>query len=214
MHQALAYIPLVRRHLEVSLELLFERRERPIANLGELFDGDILEHVVIDNLLEVATGNVHIAQQLTLQTTISVRDYQIEQLCEFYILGGLVVTEQLLAQVTVGIHKETLCCTPRRHRYVIARATSLTGVVVCEAHAIGYAQMREDMLQTCRCVVEHNLLKGTILLADILHVVMSNTHIEHLATAYRIAFVTIVYVLGAVQNIADSVARKGYRPDV
>ena len=61
VHQALAYIPLVRRHLEVSLELLFERRERPIANLGELFDGDVLEHVVIDNLLKVASGNIHIA---------------------------------------------------------------------------------------------------------------------------------------------------------
>ena len=51
----------MRRHLEVAFELLLERGERAVADTRELLDGDILEHMVVDYLFEVAACDIHIA---------------------------------------------------------------------------------------------------------------------------------------------------------
>ena len=62
LHQSLAYEPAVRRHKEVAFELLLERRKRAIALLGQPLDGDVVEDVRIDNLLEIVARGIDIAQ--------------------------------------------------------------------------------------------------------------------------------------------------------
>ena len=56
VHQPLADIPLVGRHLEMAPELLLEGGQRPVGEFGELLDGDVLEDVVVDDLFEILLG--------------------------------------------------------------------------------------------------------------------------------------------------------------
>ena len=208
MHQSLADVPLVRRHLEVALKLLLERGERTVTDLRELLDRDIFEHVVVDNLLEISARNIHISHKLALQTAIAIGDYQVEQLGKFYIFSSLVVAKELLAQITVSIRKETLGRIPRRHRYMVVRATPLAGVIIRKSHAIGYAQMREDVLQTGRRIVEDNLLKRGLGFTQIFDVMVADSHKKYLSSVDRVAFIAVVDILNSGQNVSDGIARQ------
>ena len=105
------------------------------------------------------------------------------------------------------IRKEALYRIPSRHRDVISRAAPIARVVIAETYTVGYAQMREYVLECCRRVVKDNLLERSLLLADIFDVVVSNTHIEYLTTVYGVARIAIVDVLCAVQDVSNGIAR-------
>ena len=52
VHQPLTDVPLVGRHLEMAAELFLERGERTVGEFRKLFDRNVLEDVVVDDLFE------------------------------------------------------------------------------------------------------------------------------------------------------------------
>ena len=102
VHEPLADVPLVRRHLEMAAEFLLERCQRTVGELRELFDRDVLEDMVVNDLLEVLLGGIDVAEQLALDAAILVRGEQVDQFGHLDVLGRLVVAEVLVAQIVVG----------------------------------------------------------------------------------------------------------------
>ena len=79
VHQPLADVPLVGRHLEMTAELLLERSERTVRQFRKLLDGDVFEDMVVDDLFEILFRGVHVAQQLAFDAAVLVRGDQIDQ---------------------------------------------------------------------------------------------------------------------------------------
>lgn len=147
MHQTVAYEPLVRRHRETALELLLERSERTVAYARQLFDRHVLEHMIVDNLLEVAAGDVDIAHQLALHAAVVVRHYQVDEFRHLDVFGCFVMLEYLLAQIAVGIAEETLGCIPCRHGDMIVETAPVARMAVGEVNSVRNVQMRQNMLE-------------------------------------------------------------------
>ena len=73
VHQPLADVPLVGRHLEMAAELLLERSERTVRQFRKLLDGDVFEDMVVDDLFEILFRGVHVAQQLAFDAGEAIR---------------------------------------------------------------------------------------------------------------------------------------------
>ena len=103
VHQPLADVPLVGRHLEMTAELLLERSERTVRQFRKLLDGDVFEDMVVDDLFEILFRGVHVAQQLAFDAAVFVRGDQIDQFGHLDVLGRLVAVEVFVAQVVVAV---------------------------------------------------------------------------------------------------------------
>lgn len=85
---------------ELCPKLLLECCERAVGLLGKLFDGDVVEDVVIDRLYKLCLVAIGTRDKATAQAVILTReDYQ-HQLRELHLLVDFVVAEGLKAEVT------------------------------------------------------------------------------------------------------------------
>ena len=62
----------------MAAEFLLERCQRTVGELRELFDRDVLEDMVVNDLLEVLLGGIDVAEQLALDAAILVRGEQVD----------------------------------------------------------------------------------------------------------------------------------------
>ena len=206
VHQPLADVPLVGRHLEVAPELLLERGERAVGQPRQLLDGDILEDVVVDRLFEVLLGRVDVAQQLALDAAVLVRGDEVNQLRHLDALGGLVLQEALVAQVVVRVDEKVAQRAPCGHGDVGAVVAVFARMVVRDVESVGDVQVEQDALQVGGRVVEEHLLEGLAVFGDVLHVVVAEPQVEDVAAVEGLAFVAVVDILRAAQDIAYGVA--------
>ena len=150
VHQSLTDIPLVGRQREKALELLLERGERAVAEPRELFDGDVPEDMVIDDLLEILLRRVDIAQQLALDAAILMGGDQVDQLGHLDVLGCFVPQESFVAQVVVGMDEKAADGIPGRRHHVVEAPAVLARVVVGNVESVGDVQVQQDTLELRR----------------------------------------------------------------
>ena len=181
VHQPLADVPLVGRHLEVAAELLFERGERTVGEFRKLLDRNVLEDVVVDGLFEILLRGVDVAQQLAFDAAILVRGDQVDQLGHLDVLGCLVVAEILVAQVVVGVDEKVSQRVPRGHGDVRTVAAVFARMFVRNVQPVGDVQMHQDALQVAGRVIKEHLLERLAAFGEVLNVVVPDAQIENVA---------------------------------
>ena len=173
VEESLVDKPPVGRGEEVAVKLLLEGGQRAVVQARQLLDGDLLEDVVVDNLLETLLLVVHALQHLALDATLLVGDKQVDQFGHLDVFCRLVVAELRILQVTIRVVEEGAQGAPRLHRQGVLVATHHAGVFVGDVEAIGQIQVYQNPLQLFGSIVEDNLLEGEPLLGLILDVVGS-----------------------------------------
>ena len=177
------------------LELLFERGERAVAHSRQLFDGDVLENVRIDDLLEALFAGVGVIHHLALDAAIVLRNNQIDQFGHFQIFGCLVVVEEFVFDVLVGRDEEISQCVGRLAYHIVLFAAGCARVVVRDVEVVGDTQLREYRCQLRRRVVEHYLLEGSIGFGLILNIMVARSEEEQIAAIDLLAYVARVDIL-------------------
>ena len=213
VHQPLADVPLVGRHLEMTAELLLERSERTVRQFRKLLDGDVFEDMVVDDLFEILFRGVHVAQQLAFDAAVLVRGDQIDQFGHLDVLGRLVAVEIFVAQVVVGIDEKVADRIPCGHGDVRAVAAVFTRMFVRNVQAVGDVQMHQDTLEVRRRIIKEHLFEGLAVFREVLDIVMPDAEVEYVSACERLALIAFVDVLRTTKNVTDCIARKRLRLD-
>ena len=213
VHEPLANVPLVRRHLEMAAEFLLERCQRTVGELRELFDRDVLEDMVVNDLLEVLLGGIDVAEQLALDAAILVRGEQVDQFGHLDVLGRLVVAEVLVAQIVVGVDEKVAQRVPGGHRDVRTVAAVFARMFVRNVQSVGDVQVHEDALQVGRRVIKEHLLERLASFGEVLDVVVSDAQVKHVAARKCLALIAVIDVLRAAEDVPDGITRKDLRLD-
>lgn len=213
VHQSLTDVPFVRRHLEVAPELLFERGQRTVRQLGKFLDRDVVEDVVVNDLFEILAGRIDVAQDLAFQTAVLVGDEQVDQFGHFDVLGRFVVQEVFVAQIVVGVGEKAADGVPAGHGDMGVAAAVLARMFVGNVQTVSDIQMQQNALQIGRGVVEENLLVGLSVIGYVLHIMMTYTQIKDIAAGKFLAGVPVVEVLRSAEHEPDCITRKILRLD-
>ena len=205
MHEPLADIPLVGRHLEMAAEFLFERRQRTVGEFRKLFDRDIFEDVVVNDLFEVLLGGVDVAEQLAFDAAILVRGEQVDQFGHFDVLGRLVVTEVLIAQIVVGVDEKVAQRVPGRHGHMRPVTAVFARMFVRNVQSVGDVQVHEDTLQVVRRVIKEHLLERLAPFGEVFDVVVPDAQVEYVAARKCLTLIAVIDVLRAAEDVSDGI---------
>ena len=134
------------------------------------------------------------------------RGDEVNQLRHLDALGGLVLQEALVAQVVVRVDEKVAQRAPCGHGDVGAVVAVFARMVVRDVESVGDVQVEQDALQVGGRVVEEHLLEGLAVFGDVLHVVVAEPQVEDVAAVEGLAFVAVVDILRAAQDIAYGVA--------
>ena len=141
MHQPLPDHPFVWRLEEVLAELLFEGGEAHVAVGGQIFDRDVGEDMLSDDLLEALFRQIHIAKDLVFETAVSLCEDQVDQ---FEMDRDVVVQIEILAESTIDTAEKVLegrVCRSDDMGLLLAFGAAM---VVGDGQLIGEIQVVED----------------------------------------------------------------------
>ncbi len=144
MHQALPDHPFVWRLEEVFAELLFEGGEAHVAVGSQIFDRDVGEDMLSDDLLEALFRQIHIAKDLVFETAVSLCEDQVDQFGQFEMDRDGVVQLEILAESTIDTAEKVLegrVCRSDDMGLLLAFGAAM---VVGDGQLIGEIQVVED----------------------------------------------------------------------
>ena len=144
MHQPLPDHPFVWRLEEVLAELLFEGGEAHVAVGGQIFDRDVGEDMLSDDLLEALFRQIHIAKDLVFETAVSLCEDQVDQFGQFEMDRDGVVQIEILAESTIDTAEKVLegrVCRSDDMGLLLAFGAAM---VVGDGQLIGEIQVVED----------------------------------------------------------------------
>ena len=197
----------------MAAEFLLERCQRTVGELRELFDRDVLEDMVVNDLLEVLLGGIDVAEQLALDAAILVRGEQVDQFGHLDVLGRLVVAEVLVAQIVVGVDEKVAQRVPSGHGHMRPVAAVFARMFVRNVQSVGDVQVHEDALQVGRRVIKEHLLERLASFGEVLDVVVSDAQVKHVAARKCLALIAVIDVLRAAEDVPDGITRKDLRLD-
>lgn len=203
--------PFVRRGVELSAELLFERRERAVGRGSQRFERNFVEDVGIDGSREEVACRVGVVENFRFQATIVARQNHIEQFAEFYAVIRGIVAQIVVGQRTIDAAKELAYRIVGMLDDEILRLTTLAGVAVRVVGAVVGMLPENHGLQHGGRDEECKLLESALFGCRILFVVNARIVQQHVAFADLGATVSAINLFAAFQYVIDCYALEHYR---
>ena len=177
--------------------------------MSQLVDGNVVEDVVVDGLLEIGRHGVDVAQNLVLQAALVVGDEQVDQFGDFDRFGRFVVPEHLFLDVLVDSGEEVAQRAPGRIDHIGLFVAIGTTVVVGDVHLIGDAQMIQYLVQLFGVVIKDDLFERFVGFGDVFRVVVSGTEVKDVSAVDLMPYIAVIDVLFAAENLTDGMAVEG-----
>lgn len=213
MHEALLDEPFVGRFVEMLFEFLFERSQATVALAGKLFDGYVAENIFVDRLLEILLYHIYVAEDFAFQAAVFLAEDEVDQFRHFNVFRSLVLREHIFSDVLVYCAEEVAYGIPGRIDNVVLPGATFARVVVLDIELVIHAQVRENVCDLIRRVVEHDLLERLPVFGNVFGVVVADIQVEEFSLVHFVAYIPVVNVFLPADDIADPMPRQGLRLD-